>query len=145
MARPALWLSGLLCLATAAAAQDPIDARLIQQIYRIPAIDNHTHADGFDAARPSRWNDANPLGTPRYPDVARLARTFENWNVAWFDLYGYAHKDTSLPHVQELLAKKRAASNYFQETWPKAILERANVRLALVNAVRGANFSDSMI
>jgi hypothetical protein len=136
MARSALWLSGLLCLATIAVAQDPIDSRLLQQIYRIPAIDNHTHAEGFDATRPSRWNDANPLGNPRYPDVARLARTFGNWNVAWFDLYAYAHKDTALPHVQELLAKKRAASNYFQETWPKAILERANVRLALVNAVR---------
>jgi hypothetical protein len=136
MARPTVLLFGLSCLAATALAQDPVDADLMQRINPIRAIDSHKHPEGFDPTRPSRWNDDDPLGKSRYPDVVRLERRFENWNVAWFDLYGYSHNDTELPHVREMLAKKRAASNYFQDGWPKAILERANVRIALVNAVR---------
>ncbi|HET9474615.1 MAG TPA: hypothetical protein VFO82_12035, partial [Steroidobacteraceae bacterium] len=65
------WLFGFLLVGTAA-AQDAVDAKLLADIGRIRAIDNHMHGDAVDAARPTRWRDDNPLGTPRYPDVVGL-------------------------------------------------------------------------
>jgi uncharacterized protein len=123
-------------LAAPAQAQDPIDPQLISEIMKIRAIDNHTHADGFDPARPARWKNENPLGTPRYPDVLPLARDNRDWRIAWDELYDWKHADATLAHLQELLDKKRRASEYFRETWPAAVLDRVRVDIALVNTSR---------
>jgi len=84
--RFAAWL--LLVYVGAAVAQDAVDAKLLADIGRIRAIDNHMHGDAVDAARPTRWKDENPLGTPRYPDVVGLQRTNAEWRAAWFARYG---------------------------------------------------------
>ena len=53
------WLAGLL-LAAGAFAQDAVDAKLLADIGRIRAVDNHMHADPVDAARAARWKDDRP-------------------------------------------------------------------------------------
>jgi uncharacterized protein len=123
-------------LAAPLRAQDLIDPQLLTEIMKIRAIDNHTHADGFDPDRPARWKNENPLGNSRYPDVLPLARDNRDWRIAWDELYDYKHGDATLPHLQELLDKKRRASEYFRETWPAAVLDRVRVDIALVNTSR---------
>lgn len=136
------WQKGLvfvfvgLFAAGAAQAQDAIDPRLLAAINEIRAIDNHTHPDAVDAARPDRWKNENPLGTPRYPDVMPLARNNAEWRLAWKALYGYKFTDATLPHLQELLAAKRKALAAGGDGWPRTVLEKSGIEIALVNTVR---------
>ena len=120
----------------AATAQDAVDAKLLADIGRIRAIDNHMHGDAVDAARPARWRDDNPLGTPRYPDVVGLQRTNPEWRAAWFALYGYNFTDAELPHLKDLLAAKRQTLARAGANWPSIVLDTAGVDIALLNAVR---------
>lgn len=46
----------------------------MKEIAAIRAIDNHSHAEGADAARGQNWSRDKPLGEPRYPDVVPLRR-----------------------------------------------------------------------
>jgi uncharacterized protein len=121
--------------APGAFAQDAVDARLLAEIQKIRAIDNHTHADAVDAARPDRWKRENPLGVSRYPDVVPLARDNPEWRLAWKALYGYPHRDAELPHLQALLESKRKALAAGGKDWPATVLDRSNVEVALVNTV----------
>ena len=129
------WLFCLV-LVGAAVAQDAVDAKLLADIGRIRAIDNHMHGDPVDAARPTRWKDDNPLGTPRYPDVVGLQRTNPEWRAAWFALYGYSYADAELPHLKSLLATKRQTLASAGANWPSIVLDTAGVDIALLNAVR---------
>jgi hypothetical protein len=133
--RLAICILGL-CLAAAAGAQDAIDAKLLADISRIRAIDNHMHGDPVDAARATRWKDDNPLGTPRYPDVVGLQRTNPEWRSAWYALYGYSFSDSELPHLKSLLTTKRETLLRAGVNWPSIVLDAAGVEIALVNTVR---------
>ena len=128
----ALWLASPL----AAFAQDAVDAKLLADIGRIRAIDNHMHGDAVDPARASRWKDDNPLGASRYPDVVGLQRTNPEWRAAWFTLYGYNFADAELPHLKTLLATKREIVNRAGLNWPTTVLDNAGVDIALLNTVR---------
>jgi len=133
------WLAGCaigLCMAASAAAQDAIDAKLLADISRIRAIDNHMHGDPVDAARATRWKDDNPLGTPRYPDVVGLQRANPEWRTAWYALYGYNYSDSELPHLKTLLATKRQTLARAGTNWPNIVLDAAGVEIALLNTVR---------
>ncbi len=129
------WLFALV-LVGAAAAQDVVDAKLLADIGRIRAIDNHMHGDAVDASRPTRWRDDNPLGTPRYPDVVGLQRNNPEWRTAWFALYGYSYADAELPHLKSLLASKRQTLANAGVNWPSIVLDTAGVDIALLNSVR---------
>ena len=133
------WLTGCaigLFMAASAGAQDAIDARLLADISRIRAIDNHMHGDPVDAARAARWKDDNPLGTPRYPDVVGLQRANPEWRTAWYALYGYNFSDAELPHLKTLLATKRQTLARAGTNWPNIVLDAAGVEIALLNTVR---------
>ena len=132
LAVPVSWLA----FAGGAFAQDAVDAKLLADIGRIRAIDNHMHGDAVDAARPSRWKDDNPLGTPRYPDVVGLQRTNPEWRAAWFTLYGYSFADAELPHLKGLLTTKREIVSRAGLNWPGTVLDAAGVDIALLNTVR---------
>jgi hypothetical protein len=133
-----LALAALLALALCprASSQDAIDQKLLEDIARIRAVDNHMHGDAVDAARPARWKDDSPLGKPRYPDVVGLQPINPQWRAAWFALYGYAHTDTELPHLEELLASKRDTIARAGPNWPSAVLDAAGVDVALLNSVQ---------
>ena len=125
-----------LFLAGEAFAQDVIDAKLLEEISRIRAIDNHMHGDAVDPARRARWKDENPLGKTRYPDVVGLQRANPEWRSAWFALYGYNYPDAELPHVRELLANKRDTIARAGNSWPSNVLDAAGVDIALLNTVQ---------
>lgn len=129
------WLIGC-TLAGTAAAQDAVDAKLLADIGRIRAIDNHMHGDAVDAARPARWKDDNPLGVSRYPDVVGLQRTNPEWRTAWFTLYGYSFADADPAHLKSLLAAKRDTLAKAGANWPSNVLDAAGVEIALLNTVR---------
>jgi hypothetical protein len=120
----------------AASAQDAVDAKLLADIGRIRAIDNHMHGDAVDAARPARWKDDNPLGISRYPDVVGLQRTNPEWRAAWYALYGYGFPDADLPHLKSLLTTKRDIVTRAGPNWPSTVLDTAGVDVALLNIVR---------
>jgi uncharacterized protein len=126
----------LVSLGSFAGAEDAVDAQLDAAIARIAAIDNHTHADAVDPERSSRWQSARPLGASRYPDVVPLARDHVDWRRAWRALYGYAHDDASMPHLQALLEAKRTTLAAADLAWPVSVLDKANVEVALVNTAR---------
>jgi uncharacterized protein len=130
-----IWLVAVFLAATAS-AQDAIDAKLMDEIFQIRAIDNHTHIDAVDATRPSRWHAENPIGVSRYPDVVPLARNHADWRMAWHALYDYQHDDATVPHLQELLGKKKHALEYFGDTWPPSVLDRVRIDIALVNTAQ---------
>jgi hypothetical protein len=129
------WFAGLL-FAAGAFAQDAVDAKLLADIGRIRAVDNHMHGDPVDAARAARWKEDNPLGTPRYPDVVGLQRTNPEWRSAWFALYGYNYPDADLPHLKGLLATKRETLARAGANWPGIVLNAAGVDIALLNTVK---------
>jgi uncharacterized protein len=120
--------------ATQASTQEAIDARLMAEIERIRAIDNHTHAEPADPARGANWRTEKPLGEPRYPDVEPLRRDKPEWILAWKALYGYRHSDSELGHLQALLQSKRQKIRERGEAWPREVLDKAGVDIALVNA-----------
>jgi len=119
-----------------ASAQDAIDARLLEDISKIRAIDDHMHGEAVDAARATRWKDETPLGKPRYPDVFELQRTNPQWRAAWYALYGYNYSDTELPHLKSLLAAKRETVAEAGLNWPSNVLDAAGVDIALLNVVQ---------
>ncbi len=125
-----------LFLAGNAVAQDVVDAKLLEEIARIRAVDNHMHGDAVDPARRARWKNENPLGKPRYPEVVALQLTNPEWRTAWYALYGYGHSDAELPHLQELLASKRDTIASAGNNWPSAVLDSAGVDIALLNTVQ---------
>jgi uncharacterized protein len=123
-------------MAASAGAQDAIDAKLLADISRIRAVDNHMHGGPVDAARAPRWKDDNPLGTPRYPEVVGLQRANPEWRTAWYALYGYNFSDSELPHLKTLLATKRQTLARAGTNWPNIVLDAAGVEIALLNTVR---------
>lgn len=117
-------------------SQDAMDPRLLEEVMRIRAVDNHMHGDAVDAARATRWKDDNPLGKSRYPEFLGLQRTNPEWRTAWFALYGYGHPDTELPHLVQLLQAKRETVTRGGLNWPSIVLDAANVDIALLNTVQ---------
>lgn len=129
------WIAGL-CAFGVVSAQDVIDAKLLAEIGRIRAIDDHMHGDAVDPARAAKWQDENPLGAPRYPDVVGLQRTNPEWRAAWFALYGYSFADSDPAHLKLLLASKRQTVASAGGNWPSIVLDTAGVDIALLNSAR---------
>jgi predicted TIM-barrel fold metal-dependent hydrolase len=137
MRRPWLLLFLLpLILVGEAAAQDAVDAKLLEEISRIRAVDNHMHGDAVDPARADRWKDEHPLGKPSYPEVVGLQRNYAEWHAAWFALYGYGRGDAEPPHLAELLATKRDTIAKAGNNWPSTVLDNSGVDIALLNVVQ---------
>ena len=65
-----------------------------------------------------------------------LRRDNPEWLRAWKALYGYRYSDFHLPHLQALLESKRGMMRTRGEAWPRDVLDRAGIEIALVNATR---------
>ena len=124
----------MLTLAGQASAADDGDLRLLAEIARIRAIDNHSHDDPADPQRGGEWKLEDPLGAAEYPDVVPLRRNSDDWLQAWSALYGYRHHDMEPAHLRELLATKQRLLRESGELWPTIVLDKAGVDIALVNA-----------
>jgi predicted TIM-barrel fold metal-dependent hydrolase len=126
----------LTLLAGTSSAADDADPRLVAEIARIRAIDNHSHDDPVDPQRGGSWQPDNPLGAADYPDVVPLRRDNAEWLQAWRALYGYQHPDMEPGHLRELLSTKQRLMREGGERWPTIVLDKAGVDIALVNATQ---------
>jgi len=112
------------------------DAKLLQAIAQIRAIDNHAHPDPANSERIKPWDAKQPLGAPDYPDVWPLRRTNPAWLGAWRALYGYTANDFEPEHLSALFETKRSLLARGDEQWPATVLDRAGIDLVLINATR---------
>jgi predicted TIM-barrel fold metal-dependent hydrolase len=126
----------LALLAGSAPAADEADPRLIAEIARIRAVDNHCHDDAADPQRGGSWQPNDPLGAADYPDVAPLRRDNAEWIQAWRALYGYQYRDLEPGHLRELLSTKQRLMREGGERWPTTVLDKAGVDIAIVNATQ---------
>jgi len=119
-------------------AQTRADADLVNEIYKIKAIDNHAHPLKYVAAgeKPDDEFDALPLDAiVPFPLPTRLSPTNPEFIRAWRDLYRYSHNDMSEVHVRELLAAKQRVLNERGDSFPAWILDQLNIETMFANRV----------
>src|SRR5438034_6757487 len=106
-------------------AQTGVDRDLLNEIYKIKAIDNHAHPLKYvaEGEKPDDEFDALPLDAiPAFPLPVRLNTNNPEFIRAWHDLYRYAHNDMSEAHVRELMNAKLAVVKQRGEGTPTWIL-----------------------
>src|SRR5437867_11449050 len=91
-------------------AQTGIDRDLLNEIYKIKAIDNHAHPLKYvaEGEKPDDEFDALPLDAiTAFPLPVRLNPGNPEFIRAWHDLYRYSHNDMTEAHLRELMATKQ--------------------------------------
>jgi uncharacterized protein len=104
--------------------------RLLQQIDRIPAYDNHSHATFPDDS------DMDAQGAP--PDessVLRLRDTNPEFVAGAKALFGYPYDDFKPEHAKWLIDKKKAAEASGSTAYWDTILDKLNIETCLANRV----------
>lgn len=121
-----------------ARAQSSIDRDLLNEIYKIKAIDNHAHPLKYVAAgeKPDEEFDALPLDAiTAFPLPVRLNPANPEFIRAWHDLYRYSHNDMSETHMRELLATKARVLNERGDAFPAWVLDQLNIETMFANRV----------
>lgn len=126
-----------IALAVAAWSQTAPDPHLMQEISRIPAIDDHTHIpkivppgekdDDYDAL------PCAPLEPTADPTMARPGNPL--FLQAWKALYGYQHSDKTPEHVRELLSARERVRREQGHNFPAWVLDKLNIRYMLANRI----------
>lgn len=110
------------------------DAELAAFIARIPAVDNHTHANTI--LPDDSESDALPLEKlPEFPFPARLRPDNPERIAAYHALYDYPHHDLAEPHVAKLREKMQRVAKEKGEKFPEWVLDRVGVDVVLANRV----------
>ncbi len=133
-----LWAVGAsLALALAAQAQKVPDAQLMQEINRIPAIDDHTHIpkvvapgdkdDDYDAL------PCAPLEPTADPTMVRPDNPL--FLQAWKTLYGYRYDDKTPEQVRELRSARERIMREQGDRFPSWVLDKLNIRYMLANRI----------
>ena len=119
-------------------AQTVPDPQLMQEINRIPALDNHTHVPKVVAAGEKDDDyDALPCGNNLEPVAdPRMARP-ENplFLQGWKELYGYSYDDKSPEHLRELESTMQRVRREQDENFPVWVLDKLNIKYMLANRV----------
>lgn len=116
-------------------AQITADSRLLAEINRIKAVDNHAHPervlqsgekdeDGMD------YSAAEPFDIP-----VRLRPDNPEYVGAWRALYGYKYTDTSEFHLRELMKAKRRLMLELGDRYPAWVLDKLGIETMLANRV----------
>ena len=126
-----------IALAVAAWAQTAPDPQLMQEINRIPAIDDHTHIPKVVAAG-EKDDDYDalpcaPLEPTADPTMVRPGNPL--FLKAWKALYGYQYSDKSPEHLRELLAARERVRREQGDNFPVWVLDKLNIRYMLANRV----------
>ena len=90
--------------------QSGVDRDLLNEIYKIKAIDNHAHPLKYvaEGEKPDDEFDALPLDAiTAFPLPVRLNPGNPEFIRAWHDLYRYSHNDMTEAHLRELMATKQ--------------------------------------
>jgi hypothetical protein len=134
----AIFFAGLTGTATARAQARPLPSgdvqkiyeRLLQQIDRIPAYDNHSHATFPDDS------DMDAQATP--PDessVLRLRDDNPEFVAGAKALFDYPYEDFKPEHAKWLIDKKKAAEASGSTAYWDGILDKLNIETCLANRV----------
>jgi len=119
-------------------AQSGIDRDLLNEIYKIKAIDNHAHPLKYvaEGEKADDEYDALPLDVMEpFPLPVRLNPSNAEFIRAWHDLYGYRHDDMSDAHMRELVGIKQRALKERGEGFPAWILDQLNIETMFANRV----------
>src|SRR5205823_1443183 len=118
--------------------QSGVDRDLLNEIYKIKAIDNHAHPVKYvaEGEKPDDEFDALPLDAiVAFPLPVRLSPNNPEFIRAWHDLYRYSHNDMTAAHVRELMDAKQAAVKQRGDGTPAWILDQLNIETMLANRV----------
>jgi uncharacterized protein len=126
------------CLWKQLAAQGVPDARLLAEISKIKAVDNHTHVpkvvgpgekdDDYDALPCSGYLEPSPDPVMARPENSLFLE-------AWQRIYGYKHDDRSPEHISELLATKQKVARQEGDNFPTWVLDQLGIEYMLANRV----------
>ena len=114
-----------------------IYARLLPQINKIPAYDNHSHATFPDDSDMDA--QASPPGEST---VMRLRESNPEFVAAAKSLFGYPYNDFAPEHAKWLIDKKKAAEASGSTTYWDGILDKLNIETCLANRVALAPYLD---
>jgi hypothetical protein len=114
-----------------------IYARLLPQINKIPAYDNHSHATFPDDSDMDA--QASPPGEST---VMRLRDSNPEFVAAAKSLFGYPYNDFSPEHAKWLIDKKKAAEASGSTAYWDGILDKLNIEICLANRVALAPYLD---
>jgi hypothetical protein len=114
-----------------------IYARLLPQINKIPAYDNHSHATFPDDSDMDA--QASPPGEST---VMRLRDSNPEFVAAAKSLFGYPYNDFAPEHAKWLIDKKKAAEASGSTAYWDGILDKLNIEICLANRVALAPYLD---
>ena len=137
MKRMLCTLLALLVLTVWSSAQSAPDPWLMEQINKIPALDNHTHVpkvvgpmekdDDYDAL------PCEPLEPTADPAMTRTDNPL--FIQAWKSFYGYKYGDAQPDHVRELVAKAQSVRHQQGDNFPTWVLDKLNTKYMFANRV----------
>jgi hypothetical protein len=133
-----LLLGGTCLISLSINAQTRAEADLLNEIYKIRAIDNHAHPLKYVAPgeKPDDEFDALPLDAiDPFPLPTRLTPTNQEFIRAWHDIYGYDHRDMTDAHLTELMKTKQRVLGERTDSFPAWILDQLNIETMFANRV----------
>ena len=118
-------------------AQTVADPRLVAEIAKIKAIDNHTHVTRVVAAgEEDHEYDALPFDLlEAFPLMVRLRPDNLEYTDAWRALFGYKYHDMADEHVRELAAIKARVKRERGDGYPAWVLDQLGIETMLANRV----------
>lgn len=124
-------------LSTRLNAQSAPDARLVAEIARIKAIDNHTHVMRVvGAGEEDHDYDALPFELLEpFPAMVRLRPDNLEYVAAWRALYGYKYTDMSEAHLRELTEAKNRVRRERGDGYPAWVLDQLGIETMLANRI----------
>jgi len=114
-----------------------IYARLLPQINKIPAYDNHSHATFPDDSDMDAQSSP-----PGESTVMRLRDSNPEFVAAAKSLFGYPYNDFAPEHAKWLIDKKKAAEASGSAAYWDGILDKLNIEICLANRVALAPYLD---
>src|SRR6266568_1926773 len=119
-------------------SQTTVDRDLLNEIYKIKAIDNHAHPLKYvaEGEKPDDEFDALPLDAITvFPLPVRLNPGNPEFIHAWHDLYRYSHNDMTGAHLRELMATKQRVLKERGDGFPAWVLDQLNIETMFANRV----------
>ncbi|HSD63024.1 MAG TPA: hypothetical protein VLB50_04470, partial [Ignavibacteriaceae bacterium] len=114
-------------------AQIQPDSLLLKEIFKIWAVDNHSHASPFIQKIVDQPEPEDALGTAQFPYPVRLRVDNPEYIKAWHSLYNYSYSDMDSTHTKAALHNKYLLMREKREDWPVWILDQVRIQTAFVN------------
>jgi hypothetical protein len=118
-------------------AQTVADPKLVAEIAKIKAIDNHTHVTRVvGPGEEDHEYDALPFELLEpFPLMVRLRPDNLEYTAAWRALFGYKYQDMTEAHVRELAETKARVKRERGDGYPAWVLDQLGIETMLANRV----------